>query len=80
MVYHPANMDFIFTSLDTAVSLMENLPEDISIQQQKIMEDLNMGKDMWVIWEILLQVMMKQQTWNDILEAMITVRQTHGWQ
>ena len=26
------------------------------------------------------EVMMKQQTWNDILEAMISVRQTHGWQ
>ncbi len=25
------------------------------------------------------EVMMKQQTWNDILEAMISVRQTHGW-
>jgi hypothetical protein len=25
-------------------------------------------------------VMMKQQTWNDILGAMIKVRDAHGWQ
>ena len=25
------------------------------------------------------EVMMKQQTWNDILAAMIAVRETHGW-
>jgi hypothetical protein len=25
------------------------------------------------------EVMMKQQTWNDILAAMIQVRQNHGW-
>jgi hypothetical protein len=24
-------------------------------------------------------VMMKQQTWNDILAAMIQVRENHGW-
>ena len=24
-------------------------------------------------------VMMKQQTWNDILAAMIKVREQHGW-
>ena len=24
-------------------------------------------------------VMMKQQTWNDILGAMIEVREAHGW-
>jgi hypothetical protein len=24
-------------------------------------------------------VMMKQQTWNDILAAMIEVRNNHGW-
>jgi len=24
-------------------------------------------------------VMMKQQTWNDILAAMIKVRELHGW-
>jgi hypothetical protein len=24
-------------------------------------------------------VMMKQQTWNDILAAMIKVRDAHGW-
>jgi len=25
------------------------------------------------------EVMMKQQTWNDILEAMVAVRDAHGW-
>ena len=25
------------------------------------------------------EVMMKQQTWNDILAAMIEVRNNHGW-
>ena len=25
-------------------------------------------------------VMMKSQTWNDILAAMISVRDAHGWQ
>jgi hypothetical protein len=25
------------------------------------------------------EVMMKQQTWNDILGAMIKVRDAHGW-
>jgi hypothetical protein len=25
------------------------------------------------------EVMMKQQTWNDILEAMLKVRDAHGW-
>jgi hypothetical protein len=25
------------------------------------------------------EVMMKQQTWNDILATMIKVRQMHGW-
>jgi len=25
------------------------------------------------------EVMMKQQTWNDILAAMIRVRELHGW-
>jgi hypothetical protein len=25
------------------------------------------------------EVMLKQQTWNDILAAMIEVRKNHGW-
>jgi hypothetical protein len=25
------------------------------------------------------EIMMKQQTWNDILAAMINVRNAHGW-
>ena len=25
------------------------------------------------------EVMLKQQTWNSILKAMITVREAHGW-
>ena len=26
------------------------------------------------------EVMMKPQTWNDILEVMVQVRDQHGWQ
>jgi hypothetical protein len=25
------------------------------------------------------EIMMRQQTWNDILAAMIQVRENHGW-
>jgi len=61
------------------ISLIEGLPDDVVgiLATGKVTK-----KFKHICWDGCMfpnEVMMKQQTWNDILSAMIQVRENHGW-